>query len=162
MWQGRGRRNQKGEPPMVSVPRPRIVNRSTDLEAEDLPEQVSIALHELVGAAKEGLLALSVGVGLAVVHELFEAEVTRLAGPKGKHDPERRAYRHGQEARQVTLGGRRVHVDKPRVRSLEDEEVELRTFSAFAGRDLLTTAALERMLAGLSSRRYPAGLEPNW
>jgi putative transposase len=145
---------------MVSVPRPRIVRRSTDLEEEDLPEQVSVALHELVGAAKEGLLALSVGVGLAVVHELFEAEVTRLAGPKGKHDPERRAYRHGQEARQVTLGGRRVHVDKPRVRSLEEEEVELRTFRAFAGRDLLTTAALERMLAGLSTRRYPAGLEP--
>jgi transposase-like protein len=145
---------------MVSVSRPRIVRRSTDLEEEDLPEQVSVALRELVGAAKEGLLALSVGVGLAVVHELFEAEVTRLAGPKGKHDPERRAYRHGQEARQVTLGGRRVHVDKPRVRSLEEEEVELRTFRAFAGRDLLTTAALERMLAGLSTRRYPAGLEP--
>jgi putative transposase len=144
---------------MVTIPRPRIVSRSTDLEAEDLPEQVSVALRELVGAAKQGLLALSVGVGLAVVHELFEAEVTRLAGPKGKHDAERQAYRHGQEARQVTLGGRRVQVDKPRVRSLEDEEVELRTFRAFAGRDLLTTAALERMLAGLSTRRYPAGLE---
>jgi len=111
---------------MVTIPRPRIVSRSTELEAEDLPEQVTVALRELVGAAKQGLLALSVGVGLAVVHELFEAEVTRLAGPKGKHDPERRAYRHGQEARQVTLGGRRVQVDKPRVRSLEDEEVERR------------------------------------
>ena len=99
---------------MVSVPRPRIVSRSTDLDAEDLPEQVTVALHELAGAAKEGLLALSVGVGLAVVRELFEAEVTRLAGAKGKHDPNRRAYRHGQESRQVTLGGRRVHVDKPR------------------------------------------------
>lgn len=145
---------------MGTIPRPRIVSRSTDLEAEDLPDQVTVAVRELVGAAKEGLLALSVGVGLAVVHELFEAEVTRLAGPKGKHHPERRAYRHGQEARQVTLGGRRVQVDKPRVRSVNDEEVELRTFRAFAARDLLSAAALERMLAGLSTRRYPAGLEP--
>ena len=48
---------------MVSVSRPRIVSRSAALEAEDLPEQVSIGLRELVGAAKEGLLALSVGVG---------------------------------------------------------------------------------------------------
>ena len=54
---------------MVTIPRPRIVSRSTDLDAEDLPEQVAVALHELAGAAKEGLLALSVGVGLAVVHE---------------------------------------------------------------------------------------------
>ncbi len=93
---------------MGTIPRPRIVSPTTHLEAEDLPEQVTIAVRELAGAVKEGLLALSVGVGLAVVHELFEAEVTRLAGPKGKHDRERRAYRHGQESRQVTLGGRRV------------------------------------------------------
>ncbi len=145
---------------MVTIPRPRIVRRSADLEAEDLPEQVTIAVRDLAGAVKKGLLALSVGVGLAVVHELFEAEVTRLAGPKGKHDPERQAYRHGQESRQVTLGGRRVQVDKPRVRSVDNEEVELRTFHTFAGRELLSAAALERMLAGLSTRRYPAGLEP--
>jgi len=103
---------------MVTIPRPRIVRRSADLEAEDLPEQVTIAVRDLAGAVKKGLLALSVGVGLAVVHELFEAEVTRLAGPKGKHDPERQAYRHGQESRQVTLGGRRVQVDKPRYAAL--------------------------------------------
>lgn len=145
---------------MVSIPRPRIVSRSSELEVEDLPEQVTISLRELVGAAKQGLLALSVGVGLAVVQELFEAEVTRLAGPKGKHDPNRRAYRHGQEDRQVTLGGRRVQVSKPRVRSVEDEEIELRTFRAFAKRDLLNEAAVGRMLAGLSTRQYPVGLEP--
>jgi len=145
---------------MGSVSRPRRVSRSTDLEATDLPEQVTIGLRELVGTAKEGLLALSVGVGLAVVQELFAAEVTRLAGPKGKHDPDRRAYRHGQEDRQVTLGGRRVPVNKPRVRSVADEEIELRTYRAFAKRDLLNEAALGRMLAGLSTRQYPVGLEP--
>jgi transposase-like protein len=136
------------------------VSRSADLEAEDLPERVSIALRELAGAAKEGLLAFSVGIGLAVLDELFEAEVTRLAGPKGKHDPDRRVYRHGHEPRQVTLGGRRVPVNKPRVRSVEEEEIELRTFRTFATRDLLNEAALGRMLAGLSTRRYSAGLEP--
>jgi transposase-like protein len=137
-----------------------MVSRSSDLEAEDLPEHITIAVRELVGAAKEGLLALSVGLGLAVVQELFEEEVTRLAGPKGKHDPQRRAYRHGQEARQVTLGGRRVQVNKPRVRSINDQELELRTFRTFAKRDLLNEAALGRMLAGLSTRQYSIGLEP--
>jgi putative transposase len=147
--------------PWLAYPvRGSIVGRSADLEAEDLPEQVAIELRELVGAAKEGLLALSVGVGLAVVHELFEAEVSRLAGPKGKHDPDRRAYRYGRENRQVTLGGRRAQVSKPRVRSVEDEEMELRTYRDFAKRDLLNQAALGRMLAGLSTRQYPVGLEP--
>lgn len=145
---------------MTTIPRPRLVSRSTDLDAEDLPERVTIALRELAGAAKEGLLAFSVGIGLAVLDELFEAEVVRLAGAKGKHDVDRRAYRHGHEPRQVTLGGRRVQVNKPRVRSVDDEEIELRTFRTFATRDLLTEAALGRMLAGLSTRRYSAGLEP--
>jgi putative transposase len=145
---------------MTTIPRPRLVSGSTDLAAEDVPEQVTIALRELAGAAKEGLLAFSVGIGLAVLDELFEAEVTRLAGPKGKHDPDRRAYRHGHEPRQVTLGGRRVPVNKPRVRSVDEQEIELRTFGTFATRDLLNEAALGRMLAGLSTRRYSAGLEP--
>ena len=145
---------------MTTLPRPRLVSRSTDLEAEDLPEQVTIALREVAGAAKEGLLAFSVGIGLAVLDELFEAEVVRLAGAKGKHNADRRAYRHGHEPRQVTLGGRRVQVNKPRVRSVDEEELELRTFRTFAKRDLLNEAALGRMLAGLSTRRYSAGLEP--
>jgi transposase-like protein len=145
---------------MTTIPRPRLVSRSTDLEAEDFPEQVTIGLREIASAAKNGLLAMSVGVGLAVLDELFEAEVTRLAGPKGQHDPDRRVYRHGHEPRQVTLGGRRVQVNKPRVRSVTEQEVELRTFRTFAKRDLLTEAALGRILAGLSTRHYAAGLEP--
>src|SRR4051795_3423805 len=36
---------------------------------ERLPARVQEALGELAGAAKEGLLALSVGVGLGVLHE---------------------------------------------------------------------------------------------
>ena len=42
-----------------------------------LPASVQEALGELVNAAKDGLLALSVGVGLGVLHELMEAEVVR-------------------------------------------------------------------------------------
>ena len=52
---------------------------------------VQEALGELAGAAKEGLLALSVGVGLGVLHELMEAEVDEVVGPKGRHDAGPRA-----------------------------------------------------------------------
>jgi hypothetical protein len=62
---------------------------------EGLPEAVLEALGELAGTAKEGLLALSVGVGLGVLHELMEAEVDEVVGPKGKHLPDRSAVRHG-------------------------------------------------------------------
>jgi hypothetical protein len=73
-----------------------------------LPGRVQEALGELVGAAKEGLLALSVEVGLGVLRELLESEVEEVVGPKGTWNRERTAVRHGHENREVTLGGRRV------------------------------------------------------
>ena len=83
---------------------------------EELPARVQEALGELVSAAREGLLALSVGVGLGVLAELMEEEVVGVVGAKGKHDPERVAVRHGRESGAVTLGGRRVAVEHPLTR----------------------------------------------
>jgi putative transposase len=122
---------------------------------EGLPPAVLEALGELAGAAKEGLLALSVGVGLGVLHELMEAEIDEVVGPKGRHIPGRVAVRHGHEDGEVTLGGRRVAVDRPRARTADGEhEVELATYAHFAARDRLTEVMLERMLVGVSTRRY--------
>ena len=126
-----------------------------------LPARVQEALGQLVGAAKEGLLALSVGVGLGVLAELMEEEVDEVVGPKGKHDPGRAALRHGHESGEVTLGGRRVQVKRPRVRSADGRsELPLQTYTHFADRDPLTKVVLERMLAGVSTRRYRSTAEP--
>ena len=126
-----------------------------------LPERVQEALGELVGAAKEGLLALSVGVGLGVLTELMEEEVDDVVGPKGAHNAGRTAVRHGHEGGEVTLGGRRVEVRRPRVRTADGEsEVSLSTYEHFADRDPLRRVVLERMLAGVSTRRYRRTQEP--
>ena len=118
-------------------------------------------LGELVGAAREGLLALSVGVGLRVVHELMEAEVTEVVGSKGKWNAGRTAVRHGHEDGSMTLGGRRVPVRRPRIRSVEDErELPVVTYEYFAERDPLQRAVMDRMLAGVSTRKFDKVGEP--
>jgi putative transposase len=115
----------------------------------------------LVGAAKQGLLALSVEVGLGVLRELLEQEVVGLVGPKGKWNPDRSAVRHGHEDGEVTLGGRRVAVRRPRARTADAEsEVPLATYDHFADRDQLGEVVLERMLAGVSTRQYRRAQEP--
>src|SRR6266545_4468748 len=130
-------------------------------EERALPPRVQEALGELVGSAKEGLLALSVGVGLGVLAELLEEEVVDVVGAKGRHDRERVAVRHGHESGEVTLGGRRVQVERPRVRSADGSaEVRLATYEHFADRDPLTKVVLERMLAGVSTRGYRRTQEP--
>ena len=126
-----------------------------------LPARVQEALGALVGAAQEGLLALSVGVGLGVLSELMEEEVTEVVGPRSRHDPGRSAVRHGHEGGEVTLGGRRVGVERPRVRAVDGSgEVALSTYAHFASRDPLSRLVLERMLASVSTRRYAGTNEP--
>ena len=134
---------------------------ANDEGIEGLPPTVLEALGELAGAAKEGLLALSVGVGLGVLCELMEAEIDEVVGPKGRHISDRVAVRHGHEDGEVTLGGRRVAVNRPRARTADGEhEVELQTYAHFAARDRLTDVMLERMLVGVSTRRYARTGEP--
>ena len=145
---------------MKKVSVPTVVTTMNATESP-LPPQVQEALGELVAAAREGLLALSVGVGLGVVHELMELEVDEVVGPKGKHQPDRTAKRHGHEHGSLTLGGRRVQVRRPRVRSADDKrELPVETYEYFADRDPLTRAVMERMLAGVSTRRFARVGEP--
>ena len=145
---------------MKKVAGPRVVTAAEALESP-LPAAIQEALGELVGAAREGLLALSVGVGLSVVHELMEAEVEEVVGPKGKWNSDRTAKRHGRERGSMTLGGRRAEVSRPRIRSADDEhELPVKTYEYFADRDPLTVVVMNRMLAGVSTRKYAGVGEP--
>jgi putative transposase len=143
------------------VPKNTHRTAATDRAELQLPEQVTVAVAELADAAREGLLALAVGTGLQVLEAMLAADVARLVGAKGRHNPDRTAVRHGTEPGQVTLGGRRVRVRRPRVRTADGgRELPVPAYQAFTSTDLLGQLALERMLAKLSTRRYPAGLEP--
>lgn len=126
-----------------------------------MPETVSVAMSEIAEDMQEGLLALAVGAGLQVMSALMEQDVTAVCGPKGKHDRQRAAVRHGREKGSVTLGGRRVGVDRPRMRASDGTgELSVPSYELFSRTEVLGRMAMERMLAGLSSRRYRTGLEP--
>ena len=126
-----------------------------------VPEQVSIVMDQIAAEMREGLLALAVGAGLQVMAQLIETDVIAACGPRGKHNPERAAVRHGTEQGSVTLGGRRVPLTRPRVRAADGSgEVSVASYEVFNGTELLGRMAMERMLAGVSTRRYPTALEP--
>ena len=145
---------------MKKVSGPKVVTTGEAVESP-LPAEIQEALGELVGAAREGLLALSVGLGLSVVHQLMEREVDEVVGPKGRHNRDRTAKRHGHEDGSMTLGGRRVPVSRPRMRTADDEqELPVASYEYFADRDPLTRAVMDRMLAGVSTRRFVQVGEP--
>jgi putative transposase len=140
------------------------VKKSSQIQpvgATALPDRVIVAMSEIAENMGEGLLALAVGAGLQVMQALMDADVTELAGPKGRHDGARTAVRHGRERGSVTLGGRRVPVTRPRVRAADGAgELPIASYELFSSTEILGKLAMEKMLAGLSTRRYSVGLEP--
>jgi putative transposase len=149
-----------------NLPTLRVVSKAdapaelSELGVADLPGEVQLVLADVASVAREGLLAMSVAAGMAVMQAMFDAEITAACGPKGKHDPSRVAVRHGSEKGSVVLGGRRVPVHRPRARTADGHEVPLATYRLFAGEDQLTAVVMERMLAGLATRRHTAAAEP--
>ena len=126
-----------------------------------VPEAVTVAMGELVADVREGLLAMAVGTGLQVMAAMMAADVAAVCGPRGKHDPGRAAVRHGTERGSVTLGGRRVPVERPRMRTVDGSgELPVPSYELFTGTAVLGRMAMAKMLGGISTRGYPVGLEP--
>jgi putative transposase len=139
---------------MKTVPTVRLADTADAATLPDLPEEIQLALADIAGAAREGLMAMSVAAGLAVMAAMFDAEISQVCGPKGRHDTNRAAVRHGAGRGSVTLGGRRVAVSRPRARTVDGHEVPLASYTHFAAEDLLTEVVMERMLAGVATRRH--------
>jgi putative transposase len=136
-------------------------NEEIDTSPPAVPERVSVALAELAGEMREGLLALAVGTGLQVMAAIMEEDVIAKCGPRGRHDASRTAVRHGHGAGSVSLGGRRIPVRRPRMRAADGSgELAVPSYELFSDTEVLGRMALDRMLSGLSTRRYRAGLEP--
>jgi putative transposase len=114
---------------------------------------------QLPGLVREALYETVVAAGLACVDEVLEAERSGLCGVRYQHVAERQALRTGHVASSLTLGGRRVAVSRPRVRSVDGHELSLPSWREWSTRDPLTERAVEQMVLGVSTRRYARSLE---
>ncbi len=145
----------KKKVPVVTVAEPEEAARLAGL-----PLEATVALADVAGAVKEGLLGFCADVGLVVMRQLMEAELTERIGPKHAKLAERTANWHGTTTGPAVLGGRTVSVERPRGRTVEGSEVELDTWAVFSSEDLLTQLVAERMLAGVATRRHADVAEP--
>lgn len=109
--------------------------------------------ERIAAKASEGLLRVSVDIGLEVLRQMMEADVTELVGTKGKHSPARTAYRHGSANSKVVLGSEKVTVTRPRVRGKGGTEMPIKTLELFQAEDPLNEAILIRLLSGVSTRK---------
>lgn len=121
--------------------------------------QIPLPLGIALDAIEEGFFSLCVAAGRRVLAEMMELDRTALCGPKWTPNPKRAAHRAGSARSEVTLGGRRVALRRPRVRSVDGEEVELPSFAYAAERDPLDRRTLDAIAVGVSTRDYARSLE---
>jgi len=117
-------------------------------------------LPQVLREGRRALRELVLANGLRVFAEMLEEDRTLLCGPRHRPSPDRRAYRHGHDEGRLVFGGRKIRLQKPRVRTVTGEEIELPTWREMAGEDPLRDRVVEQLLLGVSSRGYEGSLEP--
>jgi transposase-like protein len=122
-------------------------------ESRQLVLSITAGVHEV-------LHDLVVGAGMSVLGAMLEQDRTDLCGPRYAHDTGRRAHRAGSAPGELPMGGRRTSVLRPRVRSVDGQELELPTWQRFSLADPLTPRAVDQVLVGVSTRKYARSLEP--
>lgn len=121
--------------------------------------EMPLPLLASLGSAERDFLALCVETGRRVLTAMMESDRTALCGPKWQPDPARSAVRAGTTPSEVTLGGRRLPIRRPRARSLDGHELALPSFLWAADRDPLDRHTLAAISRGVSTRGYKETLE---
>ncbi len=136
--------------------------KSDHLQLVDDPKtaivEVPLPLLGAIANTEQSFLELCVDAGQQVLASMMEQDREDLCGPRWKRDPDRQAGRAGTTPSEVTLGGRRIAIPRPRVRSQTGHEVGLPSFAFAANRDPLDPHALEAVACGVSTRKYARSL----
>jgi transposase-like protein len=122
--------------------------------------EIPLPLLEAFGSIESSFFELCIDSGQQVLQAMMEQDREDLCGPRWKRDPERRAGRAGTTRSEVTLGGRRISIPRPRVRSQQGEEMVLPSFAFAASRDPLDRHTLNAVACGISSRKNARSLDP--
>ena len=146
---------------MKKVPVVRVVAPDVAAIMPGMASETTIALASIAETMREGLLAFTTAAGLAVFRALLDEELTGKIGPKHAKNPARGGNWHGTTTGQVVLGGRMISVERPRGRFVDGGgEIGSGTWDVFAADDLLQQVIVERMLAGVATRRHVLIGEP--
>jgi transposase-like protein len=127
--------------------------------AHDAQVEITIPVEGILNDVRSALYGLCVKAGTAVLAAMMEEERTVLCGPKGVPNLARSAYRGGHTRSQVTLGGQRIGIARPRARHRNTGEMKLPSFEWAEQRDPLDAATIAAIAAGVSTRRYRTTLD---
>ena len=116
--------------------------------------QMILPMAEMMGWLRKGVGELVRQAGLQLMELLMQEEVRGLVGERSQRQTERAANRWGSEQGYCVVMGQKVPVKRPRVRTIEDQEVRLGSYEMFHRGEPLTETVWEKLMLGLSTRKY--------
>src|SRR5215813_12752676 len=133
----------------------RAVKQLAEMAADGNPSvQMMLPLAEMMGWLRKGVGELVRQAGLQLMDLMMQAEVEELVGKRHQRQPERAANRWGSERGYCVVMGQKVEIQRPRVRTTDEQEVRLGSYEMFHRGEPLTETVWEKLMLGLSTRKY--------
>lgn len=133
----------------------RAVKQLEAMAADGNPAvQMVLPMAEMLGWLHKGVGELIRQAGVQLMGLLMEAEVQQRVGERGQRQAECTANRWGSERGYCIVMGQKVPIERPRVRTVENQEVKLGSYEMFHRGEPLTETVWEKLMLGLSTRRY--------
>lgn len=132
-----------------------LAEASLNSQKSTLNVQLSLPALELILQAKEQLEALSAQAGLTILQSLMEQEIQARCGSWGSQN----AFRHGRQPGFIIYAGRKVPVDKPRLRSKGGRELPWESYQAFQQDGQMQRAVARKLIRQVSTRDYAGAIE---
>jgi putative transposase len=133
----------------------RAVKQFAEMAADGNPSvQMILPLAEMMGWLRKGVGELVRQAGLQLMDLMMQAEVEDRVGKRSQQQEHRTANRWGSERGYCVVMGQKVAMQRPRVRTVDDQEVRLGSYEMFHRGEPLTETVWEKLLLGLSTRKY--------
>lgn len=124
-------------------------------KSNPVPIQLTIPTAGIAELAQHSLGDLLRSVGKMFIETVMESEVQELVGVRSQPNGERGAYRWGSEAGFCVIDGQKVPIDRPRVRSRQqDREIPLGSYELFQRASLMEETVWHKIMHGLTMRSY--------
>ncbi len=127
-------------------------------KAEDINRlalQAQLPMSELIAGVREDIEGFAAELGLTIIQRVMEAEIGQKVGPWGQQ----KSRRHGHQPGYVVYAGRKVTLERPRLRSREDQEVPLASYQAFQKDGKLQQAVARQLTRQCSTRDYEGAID---
>ena len=132
-----------------------LAQSSSKSETQTFSVRLERPLLDMILNTRTELDGLIAQVGLQVIRGVLDQEIATLCGTRGQQQ----AYRHGSQSGYVIFAGRKVTINKPRVRQKGGAELALATYKTFQQEGPLQKAIGRNLRRQVSTRNYAGAID---